>query len=97
MAIKKAFGDHAYNIPVSSTKSMIGHTLGAAGAIESLICILAMRDGVVPPTINLDNPDPECDLDYVPNVARKAELNYTLSNSFGFGGHNVSLVFGRVD
>ena len=96
MAIKKAFGDYAYKVPVSSTKSMIGHTLGAAGAIESLICILAMRDGIIPPTINYENPDPDCDLDYVPNVARKAELNATLSNSFGFGGHNVSLVFGKV-
>jgi len=96
MAIKKTFGDHAYKVPVSSTKSMIGHTLGAAGAIESLICILAMRDGIIPPTINLDNPDPECDLDYVPNVARKKDLSVTLSNSFGFGGHNVSLVFRKV-
>lgn len=96
LAIKRAFGDHAYKVPISSTKSMIGHTLGAAGAIESLICILAMRDGIIPPTINYENPDPECDLDYVPNVARKAELSYTLSNSFGFGGHNVSLVFGRA-
>lgn len=96
MAIKRAFGDHAYNVPVSSTKSMIGHTLGAAGAIEALICILGMRDGVMPPTINLENPDPDCDLDYIPNVARKKELNVTLSNSFGFGGHNVSLVFRKV-
>ncbi len=96
MAIKKTFGDHAYKVPVSSTKSMIGHTLGAAGAIESLICILAMRDGIIPPTINLDNPDPECDLDYVPNVARKKDLSVTLSNSFGFGGHNVSLMFRKV-
>jgi 3-oxoacyl-[acyl-carrier-protein] synthase II len=95
MAIKRAMGDAAYNIPVSSTKSMIGHTLGAAGAIESLICILAMRDGVLPPTINLNTPDPECDLDYVPNVARKADIGASLSNSFGFGGHNVSLVFKR--
>lgn len=96
MAIKKSFGDYAYQVPISSTKSMIGHTLGAAGAVESVICILAMRDGVIPPTVNLDNPDPDCDLDYVPNVARKADLNMTLSNSFGFGGHNVSLVFGKV-
>lgn len=96
MAIKKAFGDYAYKVPVSSTKSMIGHTLGAAGAIESLICILAMRDSVIPPTINYENPDPDCDLDYVPNVARPANLDITLSNSFGFGGHNVSLVFGKA-
>jgi len=95
MAIKRAFGDAAYKIPVSSTKSMIGHTLGAAGAIESLICILAMRDNKLPPTINYENPDPECDLDYVPNVARDANIDYALSNSFGFGGHNVSLVFGK--
>ena len=96
MAIKRGFGEHAYKVPVSSTKSMIGHTLGAAGAIEALICILAMRDGIMPPTINLDNPDPDCDLDYIPNVARKKDVNVTLSNSFGFGGHNVSLVFGKV-
>jgi 3-oxoacyl-[acyl-carrier-protein] synthase II len=96
MAIKRAFGDYAYKVPVSSTKSAIGHTLGAAGAIESLICILAMRDGILPPTINYHTPDPDCDLDYVPNTARKAEINATLSNSFGFGGHNVSLVFRKV-
>ncbi len=96
-AIKRAFGEHAPKTPVSSTKSMIGHTLGAAGAIESLICILAMRDGVLPPTINLEYPDPDCDLDYVPNKSRKADVNVALSNSFGFGGHNVSLVFRRVE
>lgn len=95
MAIKRAFGDAAYKIPVSSTKSMIGHLLGAAGAVESLICLLALRDGKLPPTINYDNPDPECDLDYVPNVARDVNIEYALSNSFGFGGHNVSLVFGK--
>ncbi len=97
MAIKRAFGDHAHKVPISSTKSMIGHTLGAAGAIESLVCILAMRDGIIPPTINYETPDPECDLDYVPNVARKGQLDITLSNSFGFGGHNVSLVFGKAE
>ncbi len=95
MAIKRAFGESAYKIPVSSTKSMIGHLLGAAGAVESLICLLALRDGKLPPTINYDNPDPECDLDYVPNVARDVNIDYALSNSFGFGGHNVSLVFGK--
>lgn len=95
-AIKSVFGEHAYKLAVSSTKSMIGHTLGAAGAIEALICILAMRDGVLPPTINYEEPDPECDLDYVPNKARKAEVEFSLSNSFGFGGHNVSLVFRRM-
>lgn len=96
-AIKRAFGEQAYKVPVSSTKSMIGHTLGAAGAIESLICLLAMRDGKLPPTINYEHPDPECDLDYVPNQARDAQCNVTLSNSFGFGGHNVSLIFGKTE
>lgn len=96
MAIKKAFGDYAYRVPVSSTKSMIGHTLGAAGAIEAMICVLAMRDGILPPTINYENPDPDCDLDYIPNVARKASVEYSLSNSFGFGGHNVSLIFKKA-
>lgn len=95
-AIKRAFGEAASNVPVSSTKSMIGHTLGAAGAIESVISILAMRDGVLPPTINYENPDPDCDLDYVPNSARKANISAALSNSFGFGGHNVSLIFKKA-
>jgi 3-oxoacyl-[acyl-carrier-protein] synthase II len=97
LAIKRAFGEAAYRIPVSSTKSMIGHTLGAAGAIEALVCLLAMQDSVFPPTINYENPDPECDLDYVPNDSRKGDLSVCLSNSFGFGGHNVSLVFRRLD
>ncbi len=96
MAIKRAFGDAAMAIPVSSTKSMIGHTLGAAGAIEAAICLLAMRDGMLPPTVNLEKLDPDCDLDYVPNVARKAEFGAALSNSFGFGGHNVALIFKKV-
>lgn len=96
-AIKRVFGEAANNIPVSSTKSMTGHLLGAAGALEAIFCLLAMRDGIVPPTINLDNPDPECDLDYVPNVARKHRAEFALSNSFGFGGHNTSLVFKRHD
>lgn len=91
-AVKKVFGDHAYKLAVSSTKSMHGHTLGAAGAIESLICILAMRDGVMPPTINLENQDTDPGINHVPNVAQKRELNYVLNNSFGFGGHNVSLI-----
>jgi 3-oxoacyl-[acyl-carrier-protein] synthase II len=94
MAIKTSFGDAAYDTPISSTKSMTGHLLGAAGALESLACLLAIRDGVLPPTINYETPDEECDLDYVPNVARKVEIQTAMTNSFGFGGHNVSLVFG---
>jgi len=92
-AIKTVFGDHAHSVPISSTKSMTGHLLGGAGALESLVCILAIRDGVVPPTINYEVPDPECDLDYVPNVAREVRVRTAMTNSFGFGGHNVSLVF----
>jgi 3-oxoacyl-[acyl-carrier-protein] synthase II len=91
-AIKDAFGAHAYKVPVSSTKSMTGHLLGAAGGIELAACALAIKHGVIPPTINLDNPDPECDLDYVPNTAREAKVKIALSNSFGFGGHNSSVV-----
>ena len=91
-AIKAVFGDHAYDMAVSSTKSVHGHLLGAAGAIEAAACILALDRGLLPPTINLDDPDPECDLDYVPNKARKADIKVALSNSFGFGGHNASLV-----
>lgn len=97
LAIKTVFGDAAYEVPISSTKSMTGHLLGAAGAIESLACILAIRDGVLPPTINYRTPDLECDLDYVPNVARNADITTAMTNSFGFGGHNVSLIFGRFD
>jgi 3-oxoacyl-[acyl-carrier-protein] synthase II len=96
-AIKLALGDAAYSVPVSSTKSMTGHLLGAAGAIESVVCLLAIRDGVIPPTINYEHPDPECDLDYVPNVAREANVRTAMTNSFGFGGHNVSLIFAAVD
>lgn len=92
-AIKKVFGDYAYKIPVSSTKSMTGHTIGAAGAVESIFSILAIKDGIIPPTINLDEQDPDLDLDYVPNKARKKDLNVVLSNSFAFGGHNATLVF----
>jgi len=91
-AIKRALGDHAHRVPVSSTKSMIGHLLGGAGALEGVICIQALRTGLIPPTINLQTPDPDCDLDYVPNRARRAELDVVLSNSFGFGGHNATLV-----
>jgi 3-oxoacyl-[acyl-carrier-protein] synthase II len=94
-ALKTAFGEHAKRLPISSTKSMTGHTLGAAGAIEAVICILAMRDGILPPTINQEVPDPACDLDYIPNAARKATVEYALTNSMGFGGHNVALVIRR--
>jgi 3-oxoacyl-[acyl-carrier-protein] synthase II len=93
VAIKRAFGDHAHRLAVSSTKSMTGHLLGAAGAVEAIFSILAIRDGRLPPTINLDNPDPACDLDYVPHTAREVALSVALSNSFGFGGTNGSLVF----
>jgi 3-oxoacyl-[acyl-carrier-protein] synthase II len=92
-AIKTVFGELAYDIPVSSTKSMTGHLLGAGGALEAVICIKAIQDGLIPATINYDTPDPECDLDYVPNAARSASLEYVMSNSFGFGGHNASLIF----
>ena len=95
IAIKRAFGDHARNLAVSSTKSMTGHLLGGAGGLEAGITILALRDQILPPTANLDNPDPECDLDYVPNHARKANLEYAMSNSFGFGGTNGALLFRR--
>lgn len=95
-AIKSALGDHAYRVPVSSTKSMTGHLLGGSGGIEAVAAILAMEHGVVPPTINYSNPDPACDLDVVPNQAREAKLDVVLSNSFGFGGHNVCLAFRRL-
>jgi len=91
-AIKTVFGDYAYRIPISSTKSMLGHLIGCAGAAEATICLMVIRNGVIPPTINLTDPDPECDLDYVPNVARQARVTTALSNSFGFGGHNSILV-----
>jgi 3-oxoacyl-[acyl-carrier-protein] synthase II len=93
MAIKRAFGEHAGRVAISSTKSMTGHLLGAAGAVEAIFTILALRDGIVPPTINLENPDPACDLDYVPGSARRMSVKVALSNSFGFGGTNGSLVF----
>ncbi|ATD54861.1 beta-ketoacyl-ACP synthase II [Clostridium chauvoei] len=96
-AIKKVFGENAYNIPISSTKSMTGHLLGAAGAIESIICINALRDSFVPPTIGLQVKDEELDLDYIPNVGRNVEVKYALTNSLGFGGHNASLVFKKWD
>lgn len=94
-AIKKALGDFAYNVPISSTKSMTGHLLGAAGAIESIICVNSMREGFIPPTIGYKVKDEELDLDYVPNVGREADVKYTLTNSLGFGGHNATLLFKR--
>lgn len=96
-AIKMALGDHAYKVAVSSTKSMTGHLLGAAGGVEAVICALALRNQTIPPTINLDEPDPQCDLDYVPNVARPADLNIVMSNSFGFGGHNASIILKKYE
>ncbi|MBG9733350.1 3-oxoacyl-ACP synthase [Paenibacillus alvei] len=96
-AIKSALGDHAYKTAVSSTKSMTGHLLGAAGGVEAVICSLVLQNGMIPPTINLDNQDPECDLDYVPNVARKADVQVAMSNSFGFGGHNATIVLKKYE
>ena len=92
-AIKAVFGNTAYHIPISSTKSMMGHLLGGGGAVEAAICVMVIQHGIIPPTINLTHPDPECDLDYVPNIARQAKVTTALSNSFGFGGHNSVLVF----
>lgn len=97
LAIKAAFGDHAYKLPISSTKSMTGHLLGAAGSLEAVYCVKALNDNIIPPTINYETPDPLCDLDYVPNEAREARLRYVMSNSLGFGGHNVSLIVGRYE
>ena len=97
LAIKKVFGERAKDIPVSSIKSMVGHLLGAASAVELAATALTIRDGIIPPTINYENPDPECDLDYVPNEARKKEVKFALSNSFGFGGHNVTLALAKYE
>ena len=94
-AIKDVFGDHAYELAVSSTKSVMGHCFGAAGAIEAMMCVLAVHEGVLPPTINYENPDPVCDLDYVPNESRKAEVDVALSNAMGLGGHNGCVILRR--
>lgn len=96
MAIKSTFGDYAYKVPISSTKSMTGHLLGAAGAIEAIACVYALREGVIPPTTNYEFPDPECDLDYTPNLPKKADLRIAISNSFGFGGHNATVVLKKI-
>jgi len=95
-ALKDVFGSHAYELAVSSTKSMMGHTFGAAGAIEAIMCVLAVRDGILPPTINYREPDPECDLDYVPNEARRVQVDVALSNAMGLGGHNGCVLVGRA-
>jgi 3-oxoacyl-(acyl-carrier-protein) synthase len=97
MAMRSVFGEDAYRIPVSSTKSMTGHLLGASGALEAAFSVQAISKGVIPPTVNLDNADPDCDLDYTPHKAKKADVKAAISNSFGFGGHNSSLVFRAVD
>ncbi|MBX5475436.1 MAG: beta-ketoacyl-[acyl-carrier-protein] synthase II, partial [Thermoleophilia bacterium] len=96
-AIKDVFGEHAYRLAVSSTKSVTGHCFGAAGAIEAMMCVLAVHEGVLPPTMNLRTPDPECDLDYVPNEARRVQVDVALSNAMGLGGHNACVVVGRVE
>jgi 3-oxoacyl-[acyl-carrier-protein] synthase II len=97
LAVKQVMGEHAYRVPISSTKSMVGHLLGAAGAVEAIFCALAIRDGILPPTINYEHPDPECDLDYVPNEARRQPVRVAMSNSFGFGGHNATLILKRFE
>jgi 3-oxoacyl-(acyl-carrier-protein) synthase len=96
-AIKQVFGPTAYKIPISSTKSMTGHLLGAAGALEAVVCVKALQESILPPTINYETPDPECDLDYIPNVTRRVSIHTAMSNSFGFGGHNACLIFGIAD
>ncbi len=96
-AIKTAFGKHAYRVPISSTKSMTGHLLGAGGGVEAIASVMAIKEGCIPPTINLENPDPDCDLDYVPNVPRSAKVDTAMSNAFGFGGHNTTVIFRRYD
>ena len=96
-AIKTVFNDHAHKVSISSTKSQLGHSLGASGGIELILAIKALRNGVVPPTINLDTPDPDCDLDYTPNEAKERKLTYAMSNSFGFGGHNASVIVKKFE
>jgi 3-oxoacyl-(acyl-carrier-protein) synthase len=95
-AIKEVFGDHAYRLAVSSTKSELGHLFGAAGAVEAMMCVLALHEGVLPPTINYRTPDSECDLDYIPNEARTVQVDVALSNAMGLGGHNACVLLGRV-
>jgi 3-oxoacyl-[acyl-carrier-protein] synthase II len=97
MAIKKVFGETAYKIPISSTKSMLGHALGGSGALEAVACVKTIQDSIIHPTVNQENPDPNCDLDYVPNLARQQEVNLVISNSFGFGGQNTCVVFQKYN
>ena len=97
MAIKKVFGEAAYRVPISSTKSMMGHLIAAAGSVEAIVCLLTIRDGLLPPTINLDHPDTDCDLDYIPHEARRKQVDLALSNSFGFGGQNITLILRRFN
>jgi 3-oxoacyl-[acyl-carrier-protein] synthase II len=96
LAIKRTFGEHAPKISISSTKSMTGHLLGAAGGVEAAACVMAIHTGMIPPTINYENPDPDCDLDYTPNVAKARKVDVAISNNLGFGGHNASLIFKRL-
>jgi 3-oxoacyl-[acyl-carrier-protein] synthase II len=96
-AIKTVFGEQAYKIPISSTKSMTGHLLGASGALEAIIGVKTLQNGILPPTINYQTPDPECDLDYIPNTPRRAPVRYMMSNSFGFGGHNATIILGQYE
>jgi 3-oxoacyl-[acyl-carrier-protein] synthase II len=96
-AIKTVFGEQAYDVPISSTKSMTGHLLGAAGAVEAVIAVQVIQEGILPATINYEVPDPECDLDYIPNNARSKQVNFVMSNSFGFGGHNATIILSKYD